>query len=225
MLRRAALTRKTPLHYRAEVAPRASKEAKEQEERKPHKCKQCKKALPAGQWMLHDECIGAWWEANREKLAAKVKRAQAKERSAEKAQDRAKRQAMKRIPELIADAQAVFNAFIRERDAGQPCICCGRPLAASGVGGGFDAGHYRSTGSASHLRFDERNCHGQAKVCNRYGAGRAVDYRIGLIGRIGLAEVEALEASNEPAKWTREGLIAIRDTYRAKLRELKKGEV
>jgi hypothetical protein len=36
--------------------------------------------------------------------------------------------------------------------------------------------------------------------------------------------VEALEASNEPHKWTREELIAIRDTYRAKLKALKANE-
>ena len=48
----------------------------------------------------------------------------------------------------------------------------------------------------------KRNAHGQRKQCNRWGAGRAVDYRIGLICRIGLASVEALESENDPAKWT-----------------------
>jgi hypothetical protein len=90
------------------------------------------------------------------------------------------------------------------------------------IGGRYDAGHYRSTGSASHLRFDEANCHAQRKQCNRYGAGRAVDYRIGLIKRIGLERVEALEASNSPRKWTREALIAIRETYQEKLNVLKR---
>ena len=78
-----------------------------------------------------------------------------------------------------------------------------------------------STGSAPHLRFDERNAHAQRKVCNRWGAGRAVDYRIGLVARIGLAAVEALESDNTPRKWLREELIYIRDRYRAKLKELK----
>jgi hypothetical protein len=134
---------------------------------------------------------------------------------------RARKAAIKTIPELIREAQTSFNAFIRERDKDQPCICCGRPLGTGDVGGSFDAGHYRSTGSASHLRFDERNCHAQSKACNRWGAGRAVDYRIGLIGRIGLGPVEALEADNGIRKWTREELIQIRDTYKAKLKELK----
>ena len=90
------------------------------------------------------------------------------------------------------------------------------------IGGRYDAGHYRFTGSASHLRFDEANCHAKRKQCNRYGAGRAVDYRIGLIKRIGRERVEALEASNSPRKWTRDELIAIKEIYFLKLKALQR---
>lgn len=150
----------------------------------------------------------------------KVRQAKVEER----AKVRTRKEAIKTIPVLIKEAQHAFNAYIRARDEGKPCICCGKTLSLGfgGAGGGFDCGHYRSVGSASHLRFDERNAHGQRKQCNRYGAGRAVDYRIGLIGRIGLHQVEALEASNTPHKWTRAELIAIRDTYKAKLKEMRK---
>lgn len=141
---------------------------------------------------------------------------------AERSKVRTRKEAIKTIPVLIKEAQHAFNAYIRERDRDQPCICCGLPLGTGEVGGAYDAGHYRSTGSASHLRFNEDNCHAQRKQCNRYGAGRAVDYRIGLARRIGTARVESLESSNDPHKWTREELTAIRDTYRAKLKELKK---
>ncbi len=144
-----------------------------------------------------------------------------KDKAQERAQVRSRKEAIKTIPELIKEAQREFNGYIRARDQDQPCICCGRPLGDGDVGGAFDAGHYRSTGSASHLRFHEHNVHAQRKQCNRYGAGRAVDYRIGLISRIGLEAVEALEAQNVPHKWTREELIQIRDTYRAKLKELR----
>jgi Bacteriophage Lambda NinG protein len=133
---------------------------------------------------------------------------------------KARKAALKRIPDLIKEAQIAFNAYVRLRDKAQPCICCGKPLVESSVGGGFDAGHYRSTGSASHLRFNEDNCHAQRKVCNRYGAGRAVDYRIGLINRIGLERVEALENNNTPHKWDRDELIEIKELYRKKLKEL-----
>lgn len=138
---------------------------------------------------------------------------------------RARKEALKRIPDYIKETQVAFNAFIRYRDRSQPCICCGQPLGdGTSVGGEYDCGHYRSTGSAAHLRFDERNAHAQRKVCNRWGAGRAVDYRIGLVRRIGLGAVESLEQDNRVHKFTREELIAIRDTYRAKLKQLKASE-
>jgi hypothetical protein len=142
----------------------------------------------------------------------------------EKAELKERRRALETIPELIKVAQRSFNAFIRERDKGQLCICCDYQLGAGEVGGAYDCGHYRSTGSAPHLRFDERNAHAQRKVCNRYGAGRAVDYRVGLVARIGRDAVEALEADNRVHKWTREELRKIAATYRAKLKQLKERE-
>ena len=183
-------------------------------------CPHCKGKLEQGQ-RIHAECITPWADAQ----AEKAKRAEAKRARAaakvERASIRARKEAIKTIPVLIKEAQHAFNAYIRARDADKPCICCGQPLGTGEVGGAFDCGHYRSTGSASHLRFDERNAHAQRKVCNRWGAGRAVDYRIGLVARIGLAAVEALESDNTPRKWLREELIYIRDRYRAKLKELK----
>ena len=103
-------------------------------------------------------------------------------------------------------------------------LCDAPPPDLSGLHAGRDAGHYRSTGSASHLRYHPDNCHAQCVHCNRWGAGKAVDYRIRLIRRIGPARVEELEADNTPHKWQREELIAVRDTYRAKLKDIQKGE-
>jgi len=183
-------------------------------------CPHCRTKLETGQ-RIHAECIAPWADAQAEKAkraGAKKARAAAK---VERASIRARKEAIKTIPDLIKEAQREFNAYIRERDADKPCICCGRPLGDGDVGGAFDCGHYRSTGSASHLRFNEDNAHAQRKQCNRWGAGRAVDYRIGLIARIGIGKVAALESSNTPHKWQRDELISIRDTYRAKLKELK----
>lgn len=136
-----------------------------------------------------------------------------------------KRDQLKTRSDWMKEAQRAFNAYIRERDRHKPCICCGEPLAGiqGSTGGLFDCGHYRSVGSAPQLRFDERNAHGQRKQCNRYGAGRAVDYRIGLVQRIGSAEVEAIESDNEPKKYSIEDLKQIIATYKQKLKELKHG--
>lgn len=143
---------------------------------------------------------------------------------AERAQVRKRREAIKTIPDLIKEAQREFNAYIRERDrlAGHVCVSSGRVLDWSG--NSVDAGHYRSVGSASHLRFNENNCHAQSKHDNQWKSGNAVDYRIGLIERIGLEAVEALEADNRTHKWTRDELIAIKTLYRAKAKALKQLE-
>jgi len=192
-------------------------------------CPQCRKKFTpqekAARRLIHPECIDAYAEATQARAERDAEKERKAKQRVEKSLDRKKRQEQKRIPDLIKEAQTAFNAFIRERDHDQPCICCGKPLGADAPGGGYDCGHYRSTGSASHLRFDERNAHAQRKHCNRYGAGRAVDYRIGLIERLGMEAVEALESNNEPHKWQREELIAIKAEYVKRLRELKRGAV
>ena len=148
-----------------------------------------------------------------------------REKAVAKLERKATREAKEKLKtrrDYMKEAQAAFNAFVRERDKNQPCICCGQPLGSGEVGGAYDCGHYRSVGSAPHLRFDERNAHAQRKQCNRWGAGRAVDYRLGLIRRIGIKDVEDLEADDLARKWTMQELIEIRDTYRAKLKAMKK---
>ena len=183
-------------------------------------CPHCRGKLEQGQ-RIHPACIDGYaaaQQAKKERADAKAARIAAK---VERASIKARKEALKTIPDYIKEAQVAFNAYIRERDRAKPCICCDKPLGAGEVGGAFDCGHYRSTGSAAHLRFDERNAHAQRKVCNRWGAGRAVDYRLGLIQRIGLEAVESLESSNSPHKWRREELISIREKYREKLKTMK----
>lgn len=179
---------------------------------KPRKCTHCKtEFLPSrmGQKVCSPECAYQIARNKREKI--------------ERAADQQKRESLKTRSDWIKDAQIAFNAFIRARDTGKPCITCGAPWGSGNVGGSFDCGHYRSTGTAPHLRFTEHNAAGQCKKCNRYLAGRAVDYRIELAKRIGLEAVESLEADQSTPKWTIDDLKAIRDTYRAKLKELKNG--
>jgi len=139
----------------------------------------------------------------------------------ERKADAVKRESQKNRSQWIAEAQTAFNAYVRARDCGQPCICCGRTSHGDSIGGTWDAGHYRSRGSSPHLRFDERNCHAQLKHCNRYLSGNVVGYRAGLIQRIGLETVEALEADQAPRKLTIDDLKAIKATYTAKAKELK----
>jgi hypothetical protein len=185
---------------------------------KPSTCKVCRceyvKARPL-QKVCGLECA----KSAAEKLNATKK---AKEAAQDRQQTRQKLDAMKTRPELVQKAQTEFNAFVRARDTGKPCISCGAPLQAAQIGGAFDCGHYRSVGSAPHMRFVEDNAHGQCKHCNRHLAGNHVAYRAGLIQRIGLHAVELIEADQTLRKYTREGLIEIARHYREETRKLNK---
>lgn len=141
--------------------------------------------------------------------------------ASDKRETKAKLDSMRGKPELVAKAQKAFNSYIRARDAGKPCISCNKPLQSASVGGAFDCGHYRSVGSAVHMRFVEDNAHGQCKYCNRHLAGNHVEYRKGLIERIGLHSVEQIEADQTLRKYTKEGLIEIATYYYDQARRLK----
>lgn len=187
---------------------------------KPKTCKNpaCKtKFVPQrlGQAVCNYACGLAIKDVNHEKARKALADVGRKEVKAQK-------EKLKSRGEHMRETQIAFNAYIRLRDqlAGHACISSGKPLDWSG--NQTDAGHYRSVGSAPHLRFDERNCHAQSKQDNRFLSGNAVDYRIGLIARIGQEAVDALEADQSVRKYTIDDLKAIKARYRALARELKR---
>ena len=139
---------------------------------------------------------------------------------ADKKETKRKLDAMQTRPQLLKKAQTAFNAYIRARDKGKPCISCDKPL--DGGANTFDAGHYRSVGSAPHMRFVEDNCHGQCKHCNNWLAGNHVEYRKRLLERIGERQLELLESDNTLRKYTKEGLEEIAKHYREETRRLEK---
>lgn len=136
----------------------------------------------------------------------------------ERKADKEKREKLKSRGDWQREAQTAVNAFVRQRDAHLPCVSCGRHHQ-----GQFHAGHYRSVGSAPHLRFDvERNIFKQCQPCNTHLHGNLVLYRQALIQRIGLQAVEALEADQTPRNYTVDDLRAIKSDYTARARQLKK---
>lgn len=140
----------------------------------------------------------------------------AKERiTAERKETRKRLADLKTRASHLKDAQAAFNAFIRARDAHLPCVSCGRFHT-----GAYDAGHYRSVGAMPALRFHELNCHRQCVPCNQHKAGNIVEYRLGLIKRIGVLSVDWLEMDHPAAKYTIADALAIKAEYKKKLREL-----
>lgn len=123
---------------------------------------------------------------------------------------------LKRRADYIKETQAAVNAYVRERDAHLPCISCGR-----WHDGQWHAGHFLSVGARPGLRFVESNIHRQCMPCNVHLSGNLINYRLGLINRIGVAGVETLEYDDAPRKHSIDELQAIRTEYLRKTRELR----
>jgi hypothetical protein len=118
-------------------------------------------------------------------------------------------------------AQKAFNEFIRLRDRDLGCISCDKP---KDWGGQWHAGHYKTVGARADLRFNEDNCHKQCVACNNYLSGNLVMYRAGLIAKIGIERVEALELSTV-VKRSAADYAEIAKHYQSKIKELKCKEV
>lgn len=148
-------------------------------------------------------------------IALAKKRLEKKEAKAHKAKLRRMKENAKTLGQLAKEAQVEFNKYIRLRDREKVCISCGRYHQ-----GQWHAGHYRSVGACPELRFEELNVHKQCSVCNNHKSGNAIDYRINLVSRIGIENVEWLEGPHEPKKYTREQLREIKREYREKAKQL-----
>lgn len=131
-----------------------------------------------------------------------------------RASRKVKRERLMTRSDWLKRAQKAFNAFIRARDASRPCISCGTTSAK------WDAGHYRSVGACPELRFSEFNTHRQCMRCNSHLSGNAIDYRIGLVKRIGAAKVRWIEGHHAPKKYTVEQIQAIEVHYKQLAKQL-----
>jgi ribosomal protein L44E len=175
------------------------------------KCKHCRKPA-SNRFGLHTfcdtECAYQFAIAAKEKAAAKKQ----KEFNAE---TRRRKVALKSRGDWLREAQAVFNKYIRLRDAELPCVSCGRFHE-----GQWHAGHYLSVGAHPELRFNELQVWKQCMPCNAHLSGNQVNYRIELINRIGLDKVEWLEGKHEPLKLTIDEIKVLIAEYKLKIKQL-----
>ena len=147
-----------------------------------------------------------------EQVAAKAKR---KREKVERANDRQRLQELKPIQYWLKRTERAVNAVVRERDSEQPCISCGTYDAAE-----WHAGHWKSVGANSALRFDYSNIHKQCDHCNVFKAGNATEYELRLPARIGVDEYMRLKHAPRIRKWTREECQAIEADAKLKLKAL-----
>lgn len=130
---------------------------------------------------------------------------------------RAAKERVKKRSAYMKEAQAAFNAWVRERDADQSCISCGRHHQ-----GQWHAGHYRTVAGSPELRFEPLNVWKQCAPCNNHKSGDIVNYRLELVRRIGAEQVAWLEGPHEPKRYSIDDLKQIKAKYQAMTRELKR---
>lgn len=158
------------------------------------RCKTCRKKVPAESAFVTQlrafcsfDCLQSFTKSEQgRKTIAKSSLAETRER----------KQKLKTKSDYLKEAQAAFNAYVRARDKDDACISCGNYVLNDQIGGGWDCGHFRSRGSAPHLSFNLWNAHKQCVKCNRFLSGNVAEYRKGLIKKIGIEKVEALESMN-----------------------------
>ena len=186
---------------------------------KQHKCKECGEyytKFRSTQQVCSVKCAMAMGKRKAEEKRKKLEKADRLEASRRM---RERKEKLKSRSDWLKDLQRVFNEFIRLRDVNLPCISCGRYH-----NGQYHAGHYRSVGACPELRFNEDNTHKQCSACNNHLSGNILEYRLGLIEKIGLERVEFLERKDHPPlKLSVEEIKDLIKAYKAKVKELKRG--
>jgi len=182
------------------------------------RCSNCRKKVPASEVFVSRfkafcgyECLKEYTEKNADKLADKTRKQKRQE-------DRVKKEKLKTKGQWTKEAQAAVNAYVRWRDRNKNCISCNTSLKSESLGGGYDAGHYRSRGSAPHLRFRLDNIHGQCKKCNRYLSGNIDKFRVGIVWRYGQEFLDRIETDNTPKNYSIDDLKRIKRIFTKKLR-------
>lgn len=142
------------------------------------KCKHCKepyKKERINQIVCSPECAY--------KLQSKAKDKKEKEET------KVKKEKLKTYTQKVNDAKKVFQKWIRNRDKDLPCISCGSTISNPC----WDAGHYKKAELYRGVIFNENNAWKQCRKCNFFLDGNELNYRQGLIKRIGLCEVINLD--------------------------------
>lgn len=193
--------------------------------RLPTRCKHCREKFTAEErgLRLHQHCIEPWMLTFQEKQKRKAVAEHKARLKVERAVDRRKREEQKPRAKWLAECQMIVNKIVRltALDRGDGCYTCGATPAQK-FGGTYDAGHFRSVGSAPHLRFWMPQIKLQCIVCNRHKGGMALAFRQALVRDHGNEWVERLEAMHHVAKFDIDYLKRFKAVMGKKLRRLEK---
>jgi hypothetical protein len=179
---------------------------------KKKRCKQCKKEfqpLRPLQQVCDYKCA----------YELAIVRAELKEKKDWNKRKKEGLEKLKTVTQYEQLARRVFQAWVRARDNGLPCISCGATKAEQ-----WDGGHYFKAELYSGLIFHEDNCSKQCSRCNNELHGNESSYRIGLVKKIGEERVRWLEENKDRLRtyqFSKDELIEIKKVYLLKVKEIK----
>jgi hypothetical protein len=142
-------------------------------------------------------------------------KAAAKREQEERQKTRAQLLDLKPLHYWAKRAEKHCNAFIRTRDAGDPCISCGTYDAPE-----WHAGHCYTVAARPDIRYHEDNIHLQCGSCNTYKGGMVGEYKKRVVTKIGQERFDALAYVNPAFKKTREYYQAVEAEFKLKLKQL-----
>lgn len=164
------------------------------------------------------ECKVAYGTKVAEKHRAK-RQAEAKRKAA--AEKRADKEKLARLKPgyLAGKAQDAVNEYVRFRDYFNGCISCDKPAHWDGQ---WHAGHLKTRGANSFLRYHLWNISKQCSVCNKHHSGNVAEHERGIVARYGQERLDYLKSAPKSRRYTDEYLIRIAAIFRKKTRLLKK---
>lgn len=186
------------------------------------KCTFCKERFPreqmikinAGNYCTDEHVLDYALKKGREATNKKLARIYGKDRS--RTRGKTKSDHDNSLKTRKNAAKAACHTYIRARDNGLPCICCGEPTGADS-----QAGHWIPSGQNPQVRYDEDNIHLQRVDCNYFKGGDSGNYKYNLIKKIGIHRVETLESKQGGVmKRTCDDYRKIQDYYEDKLKVL-----
>jgi len=116
---------------------------------------------------------------------------------AEKAKDRARKEALKNPTEWEQECRAIVQKIARLRDRHDGCISC---HMGANYGGQWNGSHFRPAGNNSAVQFHLWNIHKACAQCNLFKGGNIAAYRPRLVEKIGVDRVEWLESQTQVVK-------------------------
>lgn len=200
---------------------------------RPKKCRACRETFAPAKSLQ----IACSPKCALDLVAKKRERERKSIQQRERKEIKARKEKLKSRADHVKDAEKAVRDYRRtyELSIGSGCISCGKTQSevqeSQGwkTGGAWDGGHFLGKGARPELRLEPANIWLQCKGCNagsskyaRKGLTVSQGFRAGLVERIGLEAVEALETDNDPRRYTIDDLKEITAKYRAKVRELKR---